>query len=166
MRRAWIAWAAASWAVISMALMAHMAASEESSDEILLRLDNDAELFELDRAALEALPQTRFETETIWTEGKVAFSGPTLMSVLELAGLSGQPVEATAVNAYKSTIPAEFIEKDVPIIATRMNGEAFGRRRNGPLWIVFPYDSERRFQRELIFSMSVWQLVRLQLADG
>jgi len=150
------------WALLTIFLLAQTAMPEENSDKILLRLVNGSQKIELDRGALEALPQTRFETETIWTDRILAFSGPTLMSVLELAGIAGQPVVATAVNAYEARIPVDLIEEDAPIIATRMNGEAFGRRQKGPLWIVFPFDRDRRFQSEKVFSSSVWQLIHLR----
>lgn len=149
-------------AFLPIFLLISTAMSAEEGGEILLRLVNGNQNVELDRAALETLPQTRFETETSWTDGKVFFSGPTLMSVLELAGIAGQPVVATAVNAYEATIPAALIEENVPIIATRMNGETFDIRDNGPLWIVFPYDLDKRFQSESVFSSSVWQLIQLK----
>jgi len=31
------------------------------------------------------------------------------------------------------------------------------------LWIVYPYDSDNRFQSEIYFSRSIWQLARLTL---
>jgi len=127
----------------------------------LLRVENGNKVIALSRSDLEQLPQNSFTTTTIWTEGKIAFSGPSLKDVLATVGLDGQSVEAVAINDYKALIPAKLIGDRFPIVATRRNGEAFGRREKGPLWIVFPFDRSEEFQRELVFSSSVWQVIEL-----
>ena len=127
----------------------------------LLRVENDHKVMAFSRSDLEQLPQNRFKTTTIWTEGEIAFSGPSLKDVLAAVGLDGQSVEAVAVNDYKAVIPAKLIGDRFPIVATRRNGEAFGRREKGPLWIVFPFDRSEEFQRELVFSSSAWQVIEL-----
>lgn len=114
-------------------------------------------------ADLMALPQVSFETETIWTEGEVAFSGPSLKSVLEHAEMVFRNVELYAINDYNVVLQAEKIEDGVPIIANRINGEPFSVRDKGPLWIVFPYDDNSKYNTEEYFSLSVWQLNRLSV---
>jgi len=128
---------------------------------MLLRVENGDNVRVFSRSDLEQLPQNRFKTTTIWTEGEIAFSGPSLKDVLATVGLDGQSVEAVAINDYKALIPAKLIGDRFPIVATRRNGEAFGRREKGPLWIVFPFDRSEEFQRELVFSSSVWQVIEL-----
>lgn len=114
-------------------------------------------------AELMALPQVSFETETIWTEGVVAFSGPSLKSVIDHAGVSPGDVELYAINDYNVVLPIEKIEDGAPIIANRINGEPFSVRDKGPLWIVFPYDGESQYNTEEYFALSVWQLNRLNV---
>lgn len=114
-------------------------------------------------ADLMALPQVSFETETIWTEGVVAFSGPSLKSVIDHAGVSPGDVELYAINDYNVVLPIEKIEDGAPIIANRINGEPFSVRDKGPLWIVFPYDGESQYNTEEYFALSVWQLNRLNV---
>lgn len=116
-----------------------------------------------DAAMLEALPQQTYRTATIWTEGVVEFSGPALRSVLEAVGADAGQVSAAAVNDYAVTLPASVIEDTVPIIATRMNNEPFSRRERGPLWIVFPYDADPKYNLDAIYAMSIWQLVRINV---
>lgn len=144
--------------VLTLASTQFLAAGENT----LLRVENGQQVLELDHAALDSLPQISFETTTIWTEGKITFSGPPLDAVLNLVGLAGQSVVAIAANDYKITIPAAMIEGEVPIVATRMNGETFGLRQKGPLWIIFPFDRGERFQRELVYSKSIWQLTQIR----
>lgn len=139
-----------------------------SDDRVLLELvpPGGGAPIRLTRAELEALPQTGFETSTIWTSGTTRFSGPRLADVLALGGLGGQPLIATAENEYSVRIPAEAVGPDTPIVALRLDGRPFDRRELGPLWIVFPYDSGPGFQTEAVYSMSVWQLIRLQSEKG
>lgn len=131
----------------------------------LLRVEGENEVKEFSRNDLETLPQTSFKTTTIWTEGETTFSGPSLMDILATVGLDGQSVVAVAVNDYKTVISADLIEDSFPILATRRDGEAFGRREKGPLWIVFPFDQSEDFQSELVFSSSVWQLTELRAVE-
>lgn len=136
-----------------------------SDDAVLLTVENTTRAEELDRAALDALPQVSFETTTIWTEGTLRFSGPALRDVLAEADLLGRAVIAEAANDYRTTLSADLIGDKFPIVATRINGEPFGVRQKGPLWIIFPYDLSDEFQREAVFAGSVWQLKRLRPAE-
>lgn len=114
-------------------------------------------------ADLTALPQESFETETIWTEGVVTFSGPSLKSVIDHAGVAPGDVELYAINDYNVVLPIEKIEDGAPIVANRINGAPFSVRDKGPLWIVFPYDDESQYDTEEYFALSVWQLNRLNV---
>lgn len=114
-------------------------------------------------AELMALPQQSFETATIWTEGVIAFSGPTLKSVIDYAGVALGDVELYAINDYNVVLPIEKIGDSAPIIANRINGEPFSVRDKGPLWIVFPYDDGAEYNTEEYFALSVWQLNRLNV---
>lgn len=115
----------------------------------------------LDMDMLTALPQQSFTTTTIWTEGDVEFTGVSLQAVLDYVGFSGTKIEAVASNDYKIEIPASGVSDDVPIVAYLMNGEAMSSRGKGPLWIVYPYDSDPAFRTEVIYSRSIWQLDRI-----
>lgn len=117
----------------------------------------------MDMAAIEALPQVSFKTSTVWTDGQHEFSGPTLASVLETVGVTGTVIHARALNDYVIEIPVDTVEAGAPIIATRIDGEPFSRREKGPLWIIYPYDSDARFQTESVYGRSIWQLTELRV---
>lgn len=120
----------------------------------------------MDMADFDQLPQNDFTTETQWTEGEIAFSGPALKDVLELADPeleADTPVRLIAANQYEVTLDMDLLSEDAPIIATRMNGKTFGTRQNGPLWVVFPYDLDSRYQSEGVYSASIWQLIEIQI---
>jgi hypothetical protein len=112
---------------------------------------------------LDALPQVSFETSTIWTEGVVTFSGPSLAKVLESVDAAQKTITAFALNDYNMVIAPMGADDTYPIVATRMNGERFSVRDRGPLWLVYPYDSDPEFRDEKIYAQSIWQLHKLKL---
>jgi hypothetical protein len=116
-----------------------------------------------DMQALEAMPQIKFETSTVWTEGVQEFSGPSLKAVLAMHGLTGTTIYARALNDYIIEIPFDELEDEAPIIATRIDGDHFSRREKGPLWIIYPFDTSERFQTESTYGRSIWQLNELRV---
>ena len=67
----------------------------------------------------------------------------------------------TAKSATYLENVGSMVETATPIIATRINGQAFDLRDRGPLWLVFPYDVDSRFRTEKIFAASIWQLTHI-----
>lgn len=35
-------------------------------------------------------------------------------------------------------------------------------RDKGPLWVIYPYDSDPALQSEVTYARSIWQLVRIE----
>ena len=115
---------------------------------------------------LDLLPQHGFETTTQWTEGQLAFSGPALKDVLGLVDAGTDPreeIHMIAANQYEVLLDPSLLEDDVPIVATRIDGKTYGIRDKGPLWVVFPYDLDTGYQREGIYSASIWQLIEISV---
>ena len=112
-----------------------------------------------------ALPATSFETTTTWTEGPHTFEGVPLKALLDAVGAEGGKITATALNSYSVDIPLDAVEDAAPIIAYHIDGETFSRRDKGPLWIVFPYDSSDKYQSELVYGWSIWQLAGLTISN-
>ncbi|MEO6298802.1 MAG: oxidoreductase [Paracoccaceae bacterium] len=126
--------------------------------------ENSGQMALFDLAMLDSLPQTTFSTTTIWTEGKVTFSGPTLMGVLDWLEAEPGRITASAANDYSVTLLPQTVSQDFPILATRKNGKQFSIRESGPIWLVYPYDSSPAYRSDLIYSQSVWQLTRLTVS--
>lgn len=112
---------------------------------------------------IEDLPQVTFETGTVWTDGKVKFSGVSLRKLLEHHKLEGSVVRLKALNDYAVDIPTDEIEEVYPIIAIRLNDSPMRIRDKGPYWLVYPYDNASRYQNETIYARSIWQLVELEV---
>ena len=117
-----------------------------------------------DRAMLKDLPRTSFTTSTIWTDGKHSFTGVKLADLLDAVDAEGGTLRATALNDYEITMPVAEA-RDGALIAYAMDGEAMSVREKGPLWIVYPYDSDIAYQSETIYARSIWQLNRIRIED-
>ncbi len=122
---------------------------------------NAGDTAQFDGEMLKNMSRVEFTTSTIWTENEQSFVGVPLKEVLEAVGIVDGVVAATAINDYAVEIPVSSLTETAPIIAYEWNGEALSLRKKGPLWVVYPYDSAARFQTEVIYSRSIWQLDRL-----
>jgi hypothetical protein len=78
-------------------------------------------------------------------------------------GLNDGRFLATAINDYSVEIPLSDAVEGGPIIAYLMDGEEMSIRDKGPLWVIYPYDSDADFRSEVVFSRSIWQLDRLEI---
>lgn len=117
----------------------------------------------LDREMLMALPSTTFETSTIWTDGVHSFTGVSLADLGQALDLESGTLKATAINDYTVEISLTEAVEGGPIIAYLMDGATMSVRDKGPLWIVYPYDSNAAYRTEVTYSRSIWQLDRLEV---
>jgi hypothetical protein len=116
-----------------------------------------------DRAMREALPVVEFTTTTTWTDGPQTFTGVGLHDLLEMLGVDEGTLRAFAVNDYAVDIPVDDAVEGGPIVAYLWNGAPMSVRDKGPLWIVYPYDANRDYRSEVIYSRSIWQLERMEV---
>ncbi|WP_226624061.1 hypothetical protein [Alloyangia pacifica] len=152
-----------------LALGTALSGPAQASDTLLTVIAAGGQTTELDREALDALPQQEFSTETQWTWEEQSFRGPLLVDVLEMAGLpgpaSGGVIEFVADDGYRARVDltenAQYLTDAYPIITTRINGEPFPLEENGPLWVMFPYDAQPELDVEAVHSMTVWQLLQI-----
>lgn len=151
-------------AVSALALMAIVTAKDATA-ETLLTVRHGDEVIEFDREDLEMMGVVTIETETIWTEGAQTFTGVPLVELIEELEHTSGAILASAINDYTVEIPVSDAIEGGPIIAYLNNGEAMSIRDKGPLWIVYPYDSNPDYQAEVIYSRSIWQLDRIELSD-
>lgn len=120
---------------------------------------------EFDRKMLQAMDPVTLRTSTLWNDGVQTFTGVRLKTLLERVCATGSQIDAWALNDYWAEIPVTDAVEDGPILAYEQNGKALTVRDKGPLWIIYPYDANPDYQTEVIYTRSVWQLVRLELRD-
>ncbi|WP_146589334.1 molybdopterin-dependent oxidoreductase [Puniceibacterium confluentis] len=118
---------------------------------------------EFDLAMLRQIGVTAFETATIWNDGRQRFEGVTLAALLAELGVRDGTLNAQAVNNYSIEIPVDEAVPGGPLIAWSRNGKSMSLRDKGPLWLVYPYDTDPAYQSEVTFARSVWQLNRIDV---
>ena len=114
-----------------------------------------------DRPMIEALGWHGFTTKTPWYDAPMQFDGVTMASLMGAVGASGETVVATALNDYETRIPtSDFTTFDV-ILALKRDGEYMPVRDKGPLFIIYPFDSDPALQSQKYYGRCAWQLSRL-----
>ncbi|KQT54405.1 hypothetical protein ASG43_02025 [Aureimonas sp. Leaf454] len=122
---------------------------------------NNGREADFDMAALEAMAGREARMATPWTEGKTAFSGPFLRSVLASVGARGKTIRLVALNDYSAEIPVGDATDLDTILATRKDGKPMSVRDKGPLFLIYPFDQSFELYNEKYFSRSVWQIKEL-----
>lgn len=121
---------------------------------------------ELDLAGLEAMGTVTLQTSTIWTDGTITFRGVPLKTFLDRLGAKGSTLHITALNDYSVDVPvSDAVAEGGPILAFEANGKPLSVRDKGPIWLIYPYDSEAAFRTEVIYSRSIWQIARIEVLD-
>lgn len=118
-----------------------------------------------DMEMLKAMPQSVIVTSTIWTDGVQEFRGVSLKDFLDAVDAGGDAVRLSAINDYSVEVPVSDAVEGGPIIAYEMNGAPMAVRDKGPLWLVYPYDSDESYRSEVIYARSIWQLDRIAVMD-
>jgi len=118
---------------------------------------------QFDRAMLESLGLIAIETATPWYEGKVKFEGISLDKLMKQVEAKGDRVSVIALNDYATEIPiADFAKYNV-ILALKRNGEYMPVRDKGPLFIVYPFDSDPELRTQTYYARSAWQVARIEV---
>lgn len=122
---------------------------------------NDGESARFDREMLERIGTVKLSTMTPWYSDVVEFEGVPMRALLRAVGAVGTEVVATALNDYRSTIPIADFERFDVLLALRRDGRPMPIRDKGPLFIVYPFDSDAELRSEKYYSRSVWQVKEL-----
>lgn len=121
---------------------------------------------EFDMAMLERLPQRTIDTATPWYPSERKFTGPLGRDVLAAAGATGNrsaTARCVALNDYKIDIPLDdFLRYDV-VIARLLDGKPMSVREKGPLFVIYPFDTQPALRTTLYFSRCIWQLAAIEL---
>jgi hypothetical protein len=118
---------------------------------------------EFDLAMLDALPQKETVTATPWHDKAHSFTGPTLSSVLDAAGATGDTLRIVALNDYAADMPMEDPQTIPVILATRIDGKEMSVRDRGPIFVIYPFDDQPELFNEVYFNRSVWQVMSIEV---
>jgi len=118
---------------------------------------------QFDRAMLEALGETSFSTSTPWYQEPVKFEGVAIAKLLDAVGATGDRIVSIALNDYSAEMPIEDARKFGVILALKRDGEYMTVRDKGPIFIVYPFDSDPDLKAQKYYSRSVWQVARIEV---
>jgi hypothetical protein len=121
----------------------------------------DSAIFDMD--LLKSLGESRISTSTVWTDGVHSYTGVSLKVLMETLGVTEGSLEMLAVNDYLVEVPLADAVDGGPIVAYAVDGAEMPLRDKGPLWLIYPYDSDVKYRNEEIYSRSIWQLNRINI---
>lgn len=124
---------------------------------------NAGEVARFDMKMLEALPQHSFTTRTPWFDQPVQFTGPLLADVLAAVRAQGGSIRASAINDYTITIPMADASAHQVIVARLLDGKPMAVRDKGPLFVIYPFDSDAALRTSVYYERSIWQLKSLDV---
>lgn len=136
-------------------------------DKIILTVDgrithknqDDSAVF--DHAMLAKLDTFIITTDTPWDIGVSEFTGCRLSKLMGATGAQGTTMLVTALDGYAATVPISDVEKYDPILAWARNGNVMTIREKGPLWLIYPFDSNPELRGMEYSARSVWQIERI-----
>ena len=102
-------------------------------------------------------------TVTLAGGGTQTFTGVTLKALMERLDGTGKGLRAHAINNYAIDIPWADVADGSALIAHHRNGATMSVREKGPLWLVYPSDSDARVRQETYHARSIWQLDRIDV---
>jgi hypothetical protein len=124
---------------------------------------NAGETARFDMKMIEALPQHSFTTSTPWFDRPVKFTGPLLSDLLAAVKASGTSISAEAINDYRITIPVADATRFKVIVARQIDDRPIPVREKGPLFVVYPFDSNAELRTSVYYERSIWQLKALDI---
>jgi len=118
---------------------------------------------DFDREQLEALGSVVVETRTPWYEGVSRFEGVPAAALMKHVGAAGKEVRAIALNDYEVRIPLADLARHGAILALKRDGEYMKVRDKGPVFVIYPFDSDEALRNETYYARSIWQLRTLRI---
>ena len=124
---------------------------------------NDSGKAVFDRQMIEALGETSFSTSTPWYDGAHKFEGVPLAKLLDSVGGAGDRLVITALNDYVTEIPAADAREFGVILALKRDGQYMPVSDKGPIFIIYPFDSNSTLKAQVYYKRSAWQVSRIEV---
>ena len=118
---------------------------------------------EFDMVGLQSLGERQITTSSMWTRGANLYTGVMLHSLIDHLKLEDGSVKLTALNDYAIVMPVIEATSEAPMLAYMVNGAPMTVRDKGPIWVIYPFDSDKKFRNDQIYARSVWQLNRIEV---
>ncbi len=123
--------------------------------------DGKAHMFTLKELA--ALPSAGFETSTPWHTGPQRFDGVAMSDLMAAVAAKGKVIHVRALDDYNSDIPIADFARYKTLLAFKHNGATMPVRDKGPLFILYPFDSDPELRSETYYTRSPWQVAAITI---
>jgi hypothetical protein len=124
---------------------------------------NQGERAVFDMSMLQAVAQHSFSTKTPWFSQARKFTGPLLRDLLAMVGANGSVLRLGALNDYRIEVPADDARRYDVMLARMIDDRPITVREKGPLFMIYPFDSDAGLRNALYYSRSVWQLTTIDV---
>ena len=116
--------------------------------------------FAFDLPTLRRLGLVRYGAPNRWTDGPARVTGVLLSRLLALVGVprGADMLRLRALNDYVARVPLADVERWPLLLALEMNGSRLTVRDKGPVWLVYPSQSEPELASPSHQGKWVWQL--------
>lgn len=138
--------------------------SASDDDQVILKIDGKLTgqaPISFTRSQLEQLGIATVRTSTPWHDGQQVFEGVPMAALMEAVKARGTTLDVIALNRYRTTLPIEDFKRHGTILALKRNGQYMAVRDKGPLFIIYPYDSNPALRTEQYYSRSAWQVATI-----
>lgn len=123
-----------------------------------IEVKNSGERAIFDREMLENMGLEAVVTHTPWDKGLVKYEGVPMAKLMDEVGAKGETVRIRALNDYVTLIPLEDFRQHNVILAIRRDGKYMPIRDKGPLFVIYPFDSDPALNSQVYYARSAWQV--------
>ena len=75
-----------------------------------------------------------------------------------MVGATGTTLRVSALNDYRIDVPADDARRFDVTLARLIDDKPIAVRDKGPMFMIYPFDSDPTLRNALYYSRSVWQL--------
>lgn len=124
---------------------------------------NNGDKADFDMSMLGQLAGGTTVTSSPWYDGAKTFAGPLGWALLKAVGANGTTLKVTALNDYVTEIPVSDFHDYAVVLATTVDGEPMSVRDKGPIFIIYPFDSQPALNNETYYGRSAWQVKSIEV---
>jgi hypothetical protein len=139
--------------------------SARKSEHIVLtvsRADGNAPPVKFALKDIEKLERKDYLTmlpKALGVSGRHDWQGIPLRAVLKAANARGySQLRVTALDGYEVYLPATDLTRFDPILAYRKDDQYIGILDKGPLFLIYPFDSNPQLQTMEYINRTIWQV--------
>ena len=118
---------------------------------------------ELTLAELHGLPSSTLVTRTPWYDGAKTFEGVLARELMKDVGATGETLGIYALDGYSINVPMSDLLTIDAVMAYRIDGKDLTVETRGPLFLIYPFDSNPSLASETYYARCIWQISKIDV---